>query len=317
MNFFKNTSIVRETLLKELSPTPKTMSNNKIDEYAHPEVLVSTDWVDQHLEDPNVRIIESNDNINLYNRGHIPNAVHINWKRDLHDNLINDYIDPNKFAYICSKLGIDKETKCVFYGDKYNWWACYAFWVFYLFGHKKLAIMDGGRGKWLTEGKALTEKIPTFKETDYLAPPQRNDKLARAFYREVLAQCEDKKPIIDVRSPHEFKGKQTNNLLDDDPIEVEVLRPGHIPGALNCHWMRALNMDATFKTYTELKKIYQETLQLKKEERTIVYCNIGERASITWFVLQFLLGYKQIFNYDGSWSDWCSHTEAPTEVETL
>ena len=279
-------------------------------EYAHPEALVSTEWVAAHLADPNVRIIESNEDVLLYDTGHIPEAVHVDWRRDLNDQTVRDYLDPRGFAELSGRTGITPETTVVFYGDKSNWWACYALWVFTLFGHKDLRILNGGRDKWIAEKRELVREVPKYAQTQYPVPPLRDDETIRAFYDETLAQSKAGKPLIDVRSPGEFKGEITH--MPEYPQEG-VLRGGHVPGAKSVPWKTAANDDGTFKSVEELKKIYVDNLAFKPSEPTVVYCRIGERSSHTWFVLTKLLGFPNVKNYDGSWTEWGNRVRAPIQ----
>jgi len=279
-------------------------------EYAHPEALVSTEWVAAHLADPNVRIIESNEDVLLYDTGHIPEAVHVDWRRDLNDQTVRDYLDPRGFAELSGRTGITPETTVVFYGDKSNWWACYALWVFSLFGHKDLRILNGGRDKWIAEKRELVREVPKYAQTQYPVPPLRDDETIRAFYDETLAQSKAGKPLIDVRSPGEFKGEITH--MPEYPQEG-VLRGGHVPGAKSVPWKTAANDDGTFKSVEELKKIYVDNLAFKPSEPTVVYCRIGERSSHTWFVLTKLLGFPYVKNYDGSWTEWGNRVRAPIQ----
>ena len=279
-------------------------------DYAHPEVLVSTAWMADHLKDEGILIIESNEDVLLYDMGHLPGAVHIDWQRDLQDHTIRDYIQPEAFADLCSRNGITPETTCIFYGDKSNWWSCYALWVFRLFGHEKVKVMDGGRDKWIAEGRPLTREVPRLAATSYPVPSARRDKEIRAFYEEALAHSRSGLPLIDVRSPGEFKGLVTH--MPEYPQEG-VLRGGHSPCAQGVPWKEAVNADATFKSAAELKKIYLENLGLKTDDDVIVYCRIGERSSHTWFVLSYLLGFGKVRNYDGSWTEWGNKVGAPIE----
>src|SRR3977135_3681365 len=279
-------------------------------QYAHPEALVETDWLEKHLKDDGIRIVESNEDVLLYDTGHIPGAVHIDWRADLQDPVIRDYIRPEKFPELCSKNGITPDTTCIFYGDKANWWACYALWAFRLFGHEKVKILNGGRDKWKSEQRPRTKERSTYPRTNYPVPKKRFDKEIRAFADEALAQSKSKRPLIDVRSPGEFKGEVTH--MPEYPQEG-VLRGGHIPGAKSVPWKTATNDDNTFKSADELKKIYLEGCGLKPGTDTVVYCRIGERSSHTWFVLSYLLGLENVRNYDGSWTEWGNKVGAPIE----
>ncbi len=275
--------------------------------YAHPEVLVSADWVEEHLNDPKVRIVESDEDVLLYDMGHIPGSVKIDWQGDLQDQLIRDYIDADKFAAICSKAGITPETTVVFYGDKSNWWACYALWAFKLFGHQDCRILNGGRKLWLDQKRATTTEVPHHAPTKYTVGT-RAEATIRAFRDEVLTHSQAGKPLLDVRSPKEFTGERTH--MEDYPNEGS-LRGGHIPGAVSVPWGRAMNDDGTFKTADELKSIYEGEVGLKPDQEVVAYCRIGERSSLTWFVLTYLLGYPKVRNYDGSWCEWGNLVRAP------
>lgn len=288
----------------------KTICMSTDSNYAHPEVLVSTAWVADHLREQDFLLIESNEDVLLYDMGHLPGAVHIDWQRDLQDHTIRDYIQPEAFAALCAKNGITPETTCIFYGDKSNWWSCYALWVFRLFGHEKVKIMDGGRDKWIAEGRPLTREVPHPEASVYPVPAKRRDAEIRAFYADALEQSRSGRPLIDVRSPGEFKGLVTH--MPEYPQEG-VLRGGHIPGARGIPWKEAVNADATFKNAAELRKIYQDDLGLKNDDAIIAYCRIGERSSHTWFVLNYLLGFGNVRNYDGSWTEWGNRVGAPIE----
>ena len=277
--------------------------------YAHPEVLVSTQWVADHLNDPNVRIIESDEDTLLYASGHIPGAVQVDWTADLNDPIRRDYLDRAGFERLMSRIGVTPETTVVFYGDKNNWWACYAFWVFQLFGHTNAKIMDGGRLKWEKEGRPMTREVPSYPPTQYRAP-ERDDAKIRAFRDQVLAHVQARKPLVDVRSPQEYTGERLH--MPEYPNEG-ALRGGHIPGAKNVPWARAINPeDGTFKA-AELRAIYEQEQGLKPDDDIIAYCRIGERSSHTWFVLTYLLGYPRVRNYDGSWTEWGNLVGVPIE----
>lgn len=278
--------------------------------YAHPEMLVSTDWVAAHLDNPNVRIIESNEDPLLYSSGHIPGAVEVDWTTDLNDPLRRDYLDKAGFEALASRIGITPDTLLVFYGDKNNWWATYALWVFGLFGHTNARIMDGGRLKWVQEGRPMTREKPNCPPTKYAAP-ERDDAATRAFREHVLKHVEARRPLIDVRSPAEYSGERLH--MEDYPNEG-ALRGGHIPGARNVPWSTAVNpQDGTFKPAAELRRIYEEEQGLSPDDDVIVYCRIGERSSHTWFVLRYLLGYDKVRNYDGSWTEWGNLVNVPIE----
>jgi thiosulfate/3-mercaptopyruvate sulfurtransferase len=275
--------------------------------YAHPEVLVSADWVEQHQSDPHVRIVESDEDLLLYDLGHIPGAVRIDWQGDLQDQIIRDYINAEKFAELCSRSGIADDTTVVFYGDKSNWWACYAFWAFTLFGHKHCKILNGGRKLWIDQGRKTSTEVPSYPATRYVVSGN-NEAVIRAFRDDVLTHLRAGKPLIDVRSPKEFTGELLH--MEEYPQEGS-LRGGHIPGARNVPWSRAVNEDGTFKSVEELKNLYQVELGLTPSDDVIAYCRIGERSSLTWFVLTYLLGFSQVRNYDGSWTEWGNLVRVP------
>jgi thiosulfate/3-mercaptopyruvate sulfurtransferase len=277
--------------------------------YAQPDVLVSTAWLADHLHDPDVRLAESNEDVLLYETGHIPGAVNIDWHNDLNDPLVRDYISPAKFAELMRRHGITPETTVIFYGDKNNWWATYAFWVFQLFGHTNAKLLDGGRAKWIAEGRELSRERPSYPRSNYPLPT-RDDAAIRAFRDDVLKQIVAGKPLVDVRSPAEFKGELLH--MADYPQEGS-LRGGHIPGAKSVPWARAANPDGTFKSADDLRAIYEQEQGLKAEDGVITYCRIGERSSHTWFVLTYLLGYPNVRNYDGSWTEWGNGVRLPIE----
>jgi thiosulfate/3-mercaptopyruvate sulfurtransferase len=286
------------------------MSDINSKNYAHPEVLVSTEWVAEHLNDPSIRIIESNEDQLLYSTGHIPGAVHVDWTTDLNDQVRRDYLGKNEFESLMNKIGAGNDTTVIFYGDKNNWWACYAYWIFKLFGHKDAKVMDGGRLKWEIEGREMTKEVPQYPPADYKAD-ERDDKKIRAFRDDVLLHVINKHPLVDVRSPEEYSGTRLH--MPDYPNEG-ALRGGHIPGACNIPWAKAINPDdGTFKSADELKQLYVKDNNLNPEDDIIAYCRIGERSSHTWFVLTNLLGYKNVRNYDGSWTEWGNLVGVPIE----
>ncbi len=277
-------------------------------EYVHPDVLVSTQWVADNLGEPNIRVVESDEDVLLYEVGHIENAIKIDWQTDLQDQLIRDYVDKEKFEKLLSDKGISNDSTVVFYGDKSNWWACYAMWVFKLFGHENCLIMNGGRQKWIEEERPLTKDLPNFPATDYKVSGINES--IRAFRDDVASHIGSGNPLIDVRSPKEYSGE----LLHMEAYPQEgALRGGHIPGAANVPWATAANEDGTFKSADELQAIYMQDKGLKEGDDIIAYCRIGERSSHTWFVLTYLLGFEGVRNYDGSWTEWGNLVKAPIE----
>ncbi len=280
------------------------------DGYAHPEVLVSTDWVAQHLNDPQVRIVESDEDVLLYETGHIPGAVKIDWHTDEQDQLRRDFVDKAGFEALCSSRGIANDTTVVFYGDRNNWYATYTFWLFRMYGHKDLRVMNGGRSKWEAEGRELVREVPSYPATQYTA--QEANTSIRAFRDEVLreyVQAGGGKALVDVRSPQEYKGE----VLAMVGYEQEgAQRGGHIPGAKSIPWSKAANEDGTFKSRDELRALY-EGQGVTPDKQVVAYCRIGERSSHTWFVLTHLLGYQNVKNYDGSWTEWGSLVGVPIE----
>ncbi|MGI9559133.1 MAG: sulfurtransferase [Thermodesulfobacteriota bacterium] len=277
-------------------------------EYTHPEVLVSTQWVEEHAGDPGVVIVESDEDVLLYEVGHIPGAIKLDWQIELQDQVVRDYLAVDNFEKLMSSKGISNDSKVVFYGDKSNWWACYAFWTFKVMGHKNCLIMDGGRQKWVDEKRELTRDVPKTEKTDYKVG--KMDESIRAFREGVLKHMDAGGALVDVRSPKEFTGE----LLHMEAYPQEgCLRGGHIPGAKSVPWATAANEDGTFKSADELINIYEKEQKLSSSKDVVVYCRIGERSSHTWFVLTYLLGYKNVKNYDGSWTEWGNLVRAPIE----
>ena len=279
-------------------------------EYAHPERLVSTDWLAAQLEAGNpdgIVVLESDEDVLLYDTGHIPGALKLDWHQDLNDPLMRDYVDGEQFAKVMSERGVGRDTTVVIYGDKNNWWAAYALWVMSLFGHEDVRLLDGGRTKWIAEGRELTKDVPTPKRADYPVV-ERDDAGIRAFKDDVLAHLGG--PLVDVRSPGEYSGELLH--MPDYPQEG-AMRGGHIPGAKSVPWARAANEDGTFKSRADLEGIYREEQGLKPGDPTIAYCRIGERSSHTWFVLTHLLGFDHVRNYDGSWTEWGNAVRVPVE----
>jgi thiosulfate/3-mercaptopyruvate sulfurtransferase len=278
--------------------------------YAHPEALVSTEWVAAHLGDPSVRLVESNEDLLLYETGHIPGAVKIDWTNDLNDPVVRDYVSRDAFERLLRSKGISRDTTIVFYGDKNNWWATYAFWVFRLFGLTNLRLMDGGRQRWAEEGRPLATDAVKPPVGD-ITVPTRDDRQLRAFRDEVLAHVRAGGRLVDVRSPEEYRGEKLH--MPEYPQEG-AMRGGHIPGAKSIPWARAVNPEThTFRPAQELRTLYVAENGLDPKQETIVYCRIGERSSHSWFVLTYLLGFEQVRNYDGSWTEWGNGVGLPIE----
>lgn len=280
-------------------------SNPKFSAYAHPEMLVSAEWLEANLDNPNVVIVESDEDVLLYDVSHIPGAVKIDWHTDLNQPVVRDYLQGSDFAALASRSGIKRESTVVIYGDASNWWAAYALWVFKLFGHPDVRLLDGGREKWIADGRVVTKEQPDVVPSDYPVI-ERDDVTERAFRDQVLAHIG--KPMVDVRSPQEYTGERTH--MPNYPQEG-ALRAGHIPGAQSVPWARAANEDKTFKSREDLEAIYLGEKGLKADDDVIAYCRIGERSSHTWFVLKYLLGFTRVRNYDGSWTEWGSLVGAP------
>ena len=277
--------------------------------YANPDVLVTTQWVAEHLNDPNVRIVESDEDVLLYDVGHVPGATKIDWVTDLNHPVRRDYLDKEGFEGLLSEKGVGNDSLVVFYGDKNNWWACYAYWVFQLFGHAQAVIMDGGRAKWVAEGHPMQKDVPHYPPTAYKARARADYKI-RALRDQVLAHVQSGLPLVDVRSPGEFSGELLH--MADYPQEG-ALRGGHIPGAKNIPWARAASQDGTFKSAAELRALYEKEHGFSPDQNIVAYCRIGERSSHTWFVLTYLLGYPNVRNYDGSWTEWGNLVGVPIE----
>ncbi len=276
--------------------------------YTHPEYLVETDWVALHLEDPQVRIVESDEDFLLYETGHIPGAVKVDWFTTLQHPVRRDFLSKADFEVLCSQSGIANNTTVVLYGDKSNWFATYALWLFRYYGHEKLKIMNGGRSKWEQEKRPLTKDVPSYPATSYTA--KEPDQNIRAYREQVFEHVKNKNPLVDVRSPKEYTGELLH--MPNYPQEGAT-RGGHIPGAVSIPWSQAVNeADSTFKSPEELRKLY-EGRGITSDKDVIAYCRIGERSSHTWFVLTYLLGYPKVRNYDGSWTEWGNLVNAPIE----
>jgi thiosulfate/3-mercaptopyruvate sulfurtransferase len=271
------------------------------------DVLVSTDWVAQHLNDPNVRIVEVDVDTTAYDQGHVPNALGWNWTTELCDTLVRDIIPPDRFEALMARSGIGNDTTVILYGDNNNWFAAWAFWQMKIYGHADVRIMDGGRKKWVAEGRELSTDTPSPKPATYTA--QAPDQTLRAFLPEVQdAVKEGRAALVDVRSPQEFTGE----ILAPPGLPETCQRGGHIPGAKNIPWGKACNEDGTFKSVDELRQLYGN-VGVTADKPVIAYCRIGERSSHSWFVLKYLLGYPDVKNYDGSWTEWGNLVGAPVE----
>ena len=278
--------------------------------YAHPEVLVSTEWVAERLTDPALRIIESDEDVLLYETGHIPSALKVDWVADLNDPLSRDYVDRDRLQQLLRARGISNGMTIVLYGDKNNWWATYAFWVFRLFGVENLRVMDGGRLRWAEEGRPFTTGVPKYPEGN-ITVKDRDDTKIRAFRHQAEEHVKAKRPLVDVRSPEEYRGERLH--MPEYPNEG-AQRGGHLPGAKSIPWGRAVNPDThTFRPASELRTIYQQENGLNPSDETVVYCRIGERSSHTWFALTYLLGFESVRNYDGSWTEWGNLVRAAIE----
>jgi thiosulfate/3-mercaptopyruvate sulfurtransferase len=275
------------------------------DGYAHPEVLVSTDWVAEHTDMPGVRIVEVDVDTSSYDQGHVPGAVGWNWNTQLCDTVVRDIVPKAKLEELLGQSGIDNNTTIVLYGDNNNWFAAWAFWQLKVYGHDKVRIMNGGRRKWLEEGRELSTDAPSHAATTYTAKPADNS--LRAFLPEVQESL-GKVSLVDVRSPAEFTGE----ILAPPGLMETCQRGGHIPGAANIPWGKACNEDGTFRNRAELKSLY-EGAGVTPDRPVVAYCRIGERSSHSWFVLKYLLGYDNVKNYDGSWTEWGNLVGAQVE----
>ncbi|GAA2377112.1 sulfurtransferase [Gordonia cholesterolivorans] len=274
--------------------------------YAHPERLVTTEWLSAHLGAPGLKIIESDEDVLLYDIGHIPTAQKVDWHLHLNDPVTRDYINGEQFAKLMSEKGISRDDTVVIYGDKSNWWAAYALWVFTLFGHEDVRLLDGGRDAWMDEQRETSFDVPVYRPTDYPVV-ERDDSKIRAFAEDVLSEI-GSTPLIDVRSPQEYTGERTH--MPDYPQEG-ALRGGHIPAAVSIPWAKAAAPDSRFRSRAELEDVYAG---LDPATPTIAYCRIGERSSHTWFVLTHLLGFENVRNYDGSWTEWGNRVRVPIAV---
>ena len=280
-------------------------SSQKFAEYAEPGRLVTGEWLQERLGAPGLVVVESDEDVLLYETGHIPGAVKVDWHTELNDPVVRDYVDGEGFARLLSAKGISRDDTIVVYGDKNNWWAAYALWVFSLFGHEDVRLLDGGRDKWIAEGRPITTDKPSPAPTDYPVV-ERDDAKLRAYKEDVLAHLGN--PLIDVRSPEEYDGSRTSAPAYP---EEGALRAGHIPTAKSVPWARAVAEDGGFKPRAELEAIYRDEVGLRDGDAVVAYCRIGERSSHTWFVLKHLLGFENVRNYDGSWTEWGSAVRVP------
>lgn len=287
-------------------------SSAKFAEYAEPGRLVSTDWLAAHLGEPGLVVVESDEDVLLYETGHIPGAVKVDWHTELNDPVVRDYVDGEGFAELLSRKGISRDDTVVIYGDKNNWWAAYALWVFSLFGHQDVRLLDGGRDRWIAEGREITTERPDRAATDYPVV-DRDDSVLRAYKDDVLAFLGNG-PLVDVRSPEEYSGERTSAPAYP---EEGALRAGHIPTAQSVPWAKAVAEDGGFKTRAELEAIYRDGAGITEGDSIIAYCRIGERSSHTWFVLKHLLGFEDVRNYDGSWTEWGSAVRVPITTGTV
>jgi thiosulfate/3-mercaptopyruvate sulfurtransferase len=272
------------------------------------EVLVTTDWLAQHLADPSVVVAEVDENPDVYDEGHIPGAVKLHWRDDLQDPIERDLIEKRAFEQLMGRLGIGNTTTLVAYGDKNNWFAAYAYWYLKIYGHEDVRILDGGRQKWIDEGRELTAEVPLRQATSYSA--RERDESIRVYRDDVLAGLHQSGiSLVDVRSPQEYAGE----LMAPPGYEQEgAARTGHIPGAQSVPWATAVRDDGTFRSVDELREIYGSKGVVESEE-VRAYCRIGERSAHTWFVLRELLGYADVKNYDGSWTEWGNLVDVPIE----
>jgi thiosulfate/3-mercaptopyruvate sulfurtransferase len=278
-------------------------------DYANPDVLVSTDWLEEHVEDPNVRIIEVDEDTSAYEKGHIRGARSWNWTTDLHTKVGRDYLDRGGFSKLLSDAGVGPDTTVVLYGGNNNWFAAYAYWLLKLRGFDNMKLLNGGRKKWELESRELTQDTPTAQPTGFEITGSERPEI-RALRDEVLSRVGGDAGFVDVRSPEEYRGEK---LAPDHLPQEQSQVPGHIGGAANIPWSKAANDDGTFKSADELKELY-EGEGITSDREIIAYCRIGERSSHTWFALQELLGYPNVKNYDGSWTEYGSLVGAPVEM---
>ena len=278
-------------------------------EYANPDALVSTEWVAEHLGDGSFKLIEVDEDTDAYERGHIPTALSLHWRNELQDPVVRNFVDKAQFEKLLGGKGVGNDDLVVLYGGNNNWFSAYAYWYFKVYGHGNVKLMNGGRKKWELEGRELTEEKPAITATDYTA--KEADLSIRALRDEVISKV-GVTPMVDVRSPDEFIGKLA---APAHLPQEQAQKKGHIPGAKNVPWSKSANEDGTFKSLEDLKALYQEEQGLEPQNETIAYCRIGERSSHTWFVLKELLGFPEVKNYDGSWTEYGSLVGVPIELE--
>ncbi|WP_405602088.1 sulfurtransferase [Streptomyces sp. NBC_01410] len=277
--------------------------------YAHPETLVDTEWLAAHLDDGTVRVIDVDEDTSAYEQGHIPGAVGWNWARDLHAAVGRDYVDREALGQLLGRAGVEDDTTVVLYGGNNNWFAAYAYWILRLRGFNRVKLLDGGRKKWELEARELTQEVMDRPRTGFAVTGQENPQF-RALRAEVLDSLGSSARMVDVRSPEEYRGERLAPVhLPQEQAQV----PGHIPGAANVPWAQAANDDGTFKSADELKELYARQ-GITSDREIIAYCRIGERSSHTWFALHELLGYPDVKNYDGSWTEYGSLVRAPVEM---
>jgi thiosulfate/3-mercaptopyruvate sulfurtransferase len=276
--------------------------------YAHPEVLVDTAWLNDHLGNPSVRVVEVSEDVTLYGQGHIPGAIHFNWQTQLQDRVRRDWVNREQFEHLLGGQGISNDTTVVLYGDKNNWFAAYTFWLFKMYGVERVKVLNGGRGKWVVEGRPLPADTPSYAATLFRATGP--DVTIRAFRDEVLERVgAPGTALVDVRSPQEYSGELI--AMPAYPQEG-AQRGGHIPTAQSIPWGQNVREDGTFQARDDLARLY-EAKGITRDKEVIAYCRIGERSSLTWFTLKYLLGYPQVRNYDGSWTEWGSLVGVPIE----
>ncbi len=272
-------------------------------EYARPERLVSASWLSARLGSPGLRVVESDEDALLYDIGHLPGAVRIDWHKDLNDPVTRDFIDGEAFSRLMREKGIHRDDTVVIYGDQSNWWAAYTLWIFELFGHEDVRLLDGGRDAWMTEERDTSFAVPDFPPSEYPVV-ERADQPQRAFVQEVLDAI-GSTAIIDVRSPEEYAG---DSFAEDVPHTLTVQRGGHIPSAVNITWDQTVRPNSSFRSRKELEEIFRG---LDPKAETILYCHLGDRSAHTWFVLKYLLGFDKARNYDGSWVEWGNMVRMP------